>query len=437
MTDTGPQPGARPAGSPPTDDHSTAAPTRACSFEPAPMVWIDEVSLAASVTARQHDRRVACRERILAATEHVRVVELVTSRSGREEFPPAAENGANGERPLAVVEDVCAALASRRTIEAVDVLRQRAGNGQPSAGSARSHYQRSAGHLLAGYLNDNDRADVDAIYPRVRAVRVLGRVEGRLQRIRAAMVLAPAVSWNRLCRVWAPVSVLATITAVGLMLAGHVTIAAVTFTARVTCSALLPPPYPIANRRRRRVSWKLCVLGHLTDALGLLGIAAYLSAHNRVVYATVMSAAAMFMLSATLFRVAALQTADFVRRLVAERLVRNGSLLIGVWAAAAFQPDLSPRVVPLAAVAGIGPVLYAGAEVGRVLWRDRVNRRRRSELDAEQRQLDRHLEVDRVLRDPAPLPMSPARVPRVRVRRINASATSQRLRRFHFRQHAS
>jgi len=392
--------------------------------EPGPVVWIDEAELASSVLVEHEGRRRDSHERILAASGHARVVELAPSRAALVTEPSEVAHGP-GET-AAAVEDICAARASRRAIEAVGVMRERAMSGQPTSESARAHLLASAGHVLAGLPDEPSGHASPAPVRLVALMAWMGRVETALQRVRAAMVLIPERWWNQLCPAWAVTSVFVTSAAVVLMLRDEVLAAAVVFSVRVVCSAILPPPYSIVNRYRRRLSWKACVLGHFTDALGLLGIAAYLGAHNRVVYSTLVTASAMFMLCATLFRVAALQGADYVRRLTTERLIRNGSLLVSVYAAALFQHHVPSEGVPLAAIACVGPLVYASVEVARVFRRDKINRQRRSGLDAEQRFLDRHLEIRRIVREQTP-PPSVAEQDGNRVRSIRAPKKPHRV----------
>ena len=356
-------------------------------------VWIDDFDISSEVLAR-----AAMVREVRRAGRAGRTTADVVGIGVRLDATFVNDDAAC-EQP-AGIDDARAKLASKRTIEEVDVLYERATSGEPSSASAQTRLLQSAGHVFS-------RLPDDAASPAERpgdATQFIRRIEAVLQAIRARMVIVPERCWNTICPAWAFVSVAVTVAAVVLMLAGHVTSAGVMFTLRVIGSSVLPPPYAINQHWRRRLSWRICVLGHFTDGLGLLGISGYLAVHQRVVYATAASGAAMFMICATLFRVAALQGAHFVPRLTVERLVRNGSLLAGVWAAATFQADPPARGVPLAFLACVGPVLYAVAEVVRVNERIRTNLRRRGRLDDSLRELDRHLEVRRILREPVRRP---------------------------------
>jgi hypothetical protein len=108
-----------------------------------------------------------------------------------------------------------------------------------------------------------------------------------------------------------------------------------------------------------------CVMSHVGDALGLVGVGFALSAEGRPVWGLVMSCAALLMLAGTLTRVAAVQVGLVVNRKGTERVVRRLSLGLGL-VAMATAGDIASSGVPPVIVAAIGPSIYAATELWRV-----------------------------------------------------------------------
>lgn len=115
------------------------------------------------------------------------------------------------------------------------------------------------------------------------------------------------------------------------------------------------------------VAWRSCVVGHICDFSTLLAIAGCLMVGDRTAWGVGVGLVVVFAMFGTLLRVAAVQEGIVLRRLLLERVLRTGSLLLGLMLAALLQPTTPTASVPVIAIAAIGTGLYACGEVARVL----------------------------------------------------------------------
>jgi len=109
-----------------------------------------------------------------------------------------------------------------------------------------------------------------------------------------------------------------------------------------------------------------CLMSHLGDVVILFGVAAALSAHQRVVFAMSTTAAATLMVFSSLARVDAFQSGAYIHRRIAERIARRATVVLALVLAGALQPEVPERGIPVLAIACIGGAAYALVELSRV-----------------------------------------------------------------------
>jgi hypothetical protein len=248
--------------------------------------------------------------------------------------------------------------------------------------------------LLDIVLRPVDSGPEENPEPRHRPNRV-ELYEQRLHTLRASCVRVAATSARRVRETWSMLGLVVTVTAAWLLIQGHPGFALIAFVGRMTVSAILPPPYSIGDRypQRARLSFRACVAGHISDSIALLGVALSLMVAQRTAYAAAVSVVTIGAIGATVFRLGALQEGVYVRRLSTERLMRNGSLLIGVTMAASFQPHIPQNGFPVLALCSLGPAVYAVFEGLRVERKARRSEARRVGLDSSRRRADKFIQV--------------------------------------------
>ena len=121
----------------------------------------------------------------------------------------------------------------------------------------------------------------------------------------------------------------------------------------------------------------------MSDLVGLGAVAMYLATNERIVWAVAASLGLVIVAGGTIHRLAAIQEADYVPRLVLERLVRNGSLLFWLVTAALFQATIPSQSLPLIALVIAAPAIYGLLEQVRVVALARANDRHRDLLTRE------------------------------------------------------
>jgi hypothetical protein len=165
-----------------------------------------------------------------------------------------------------------------------------------------------------------------------------------------SLAVVGVMCWAAHTNHWVAATALVLLRSVGSMFAG---------TAGFPTAKQPDPPVGAPSRVLR------CVMSHLGDALGLVGVGFALSADDRPVWGLVMSCAALLMLTATLTRVAAVQVGLVVNRKATERVIRRLSLGLGFIAMAA-AGGVATNGVPPVVIAAIGPSIYAAVELWRV-----------------------------------------------------------------------
>ena len=266
---------------------------------------------------------------------------------------------------------------------------------------AGTHLRALTGQLIGSLYN----APTDE--PKTRSHQIVHELNDRMWTWRAATVVLPKKWWG-----WAPlVSGLlkpaAFLAVLWFLSTGHPLLALMTFVVGRIVSLALPSAYgnePL-NGPESRFSWRASVYGHFADAFGVLAVAAYLVGQQRTFWAAMLSLSAVAMLSGTIIRLAALHSADFVERLHLERVARDGAMLTALWLEVLFAhtgqvAEFPGTGIPVAVVAGIGPVVYAGLEAWRVVRRVRRNQMRRSGLSPEERLADLYLEFHPAIDEP-------------------------------------
>lgn len=106
-----------------------------------------------------------------------------------------------------------------------------------------------------------------------------------------------------------------------------------------------------------------CVMSHAGHAAVLLGVAGALAGAQRVVWSTATMVSLCIMSFATLLRVGALQAGVLARRSALEHVARHVTVIAAVVGAAAFQPWVPTRGVPLLAFAGAGSFVFGILEL--------------------------------------------------------------------------
>jgi hypothetical protein len=165
-----------------------------------------------------------------------------------------------------------------------------------------------------------------------------------------------------------------------LLSTGHIGAALILVTARVLGSMRQPTPglsgdidssdQPDSGDHdvaRYVVSWVPCAVGHFCDGLVMIGVSIYLTSIGRTFWGGLVGLVAVFGVSATLTRVAAVQGGIVLRRLFLERVLRNGFLLLGLTLHLVVGMSAPTSPFPPVAIAGLGMGLYGIIEVWRVL----------------------------------------------------------------------
>lgn len=187
---------------------------------------------------------------------------------------------------------------------------------------------------------------------------------------------------------WTAARVVLTGVSVCFLIGGYLDLAATLLTARILGSFLQPTPglsadvlsdYTHGETKHRNVDWhvdwRACVIGQVCDLATLLAVAGYLMIQERTAWGAAVGLVALLEVFGTMVRVAAVQGGIVLRRLYLERLMRNGSLLLGVILATLLQPEVPTSGVPLIAIAAVGGGLYAVGEIVRVLQTSEAARR--------------------------------------------------------------
>jgi len=157
---------------------------------------------------------------------------------------------------------------------------------------------------------------------------------------------------------------------------------------RVGASTLLGRTHnlPLETRSFRKDNGLLivtrCLTAHLGDVAVMLTIAWTLTLNARPRWAALFVCTAMFMLLATLYRVAALQVGVQIIRPRSERLFRVGALVAALLLAGVHQPAIPARTYPLLGIAAAGALLYALLEAAAVTWFIVDNERHAAEMES-------------------------------------------------------
>jgi hypothetical protein len=296
------------------------------------------------------------------------------------------------QRHLALVDDSPReiAIAEERALDALEALARFATS---DSSESRAHASTSLSRILMATLETKDRT-LNGLAD-ARSESRWSECEVALRRVRAKSVIAPRAWWPTAADVWPFAGLLLTAAAGWLIISGHVLAAATLVVVRLFVSAAFPPPYSIGleNSDRMRTSFKACVAGHATDMIAFTSIALALAAKGRTGWAATVAMLAILMLAGTLYRLAAMQAAVYVRRKTFERAFRNGSLLAVLLAASAYQGTIPTAGVPVLALAAVMPAIWGLIEIALVLDRERKNRERRRHLEPAERVADEQVEV--------------------------------------------
>jgi len=424
-------------------EHTVRAPRHAAALEAflyevtsagQPAVEIDDDAVFASAHEQLEAARSRARASRASQTDRLRIANVrPLPLRGRPSVPPAAAPSivvGPGSSDASVVDPIergvawgvgretVAAIQARRAVDALAAEAREStaelgaamhGADPKLASLAGTHLRALTGRLL-GQL-------AEAPEPVVRTgVHLLtDRCDQWLKAKRQAAVRLPRRWWG-----WAPaISALAgplTFVPVAVcLLRGHPAWALGVFLGLRVMTLMLPAPYACdeLDGSERKFSWRLCIYGHFSDAMGLVALGGCLSARGAMGWGTAVSAAAAAMLCGTIVRLAALQGGDFVRRNRLERVARDGSMVAALAATAVVSSAGVARVpglgVPTLALAAVGPVIYALAEALQVAWRERSNETRRQMLPPELRLADLHLELTPAIEEPRFRPRHAAR----------------------------
>lgn len=202
------------------------------------------------------------------------------------------------------------------------------------------------------------------------------RLEGHFARFRNLTPRGRARSVRSMT--WTLAHACLTLAAAAVLITGSVRLAAALLALRVFVSLAHPVPGTSADivdsqacaapiRDEWQVAWRACVIGHMCDLATLFAVAAYLMAHDRTAWGAAVGLVAVLEVCGTMLRVAAVQGGIVLRRLLLERVMRNGSLVIALVLASFLQPAVPTTGVPLIALVGVGAGIYAVGEITRVL----------------------------------------------------------------------
>lgn len=261
----------------------------------------------------------------------------------------------------------------------------------------------------SGAVVDAERSRYALQLVRTRADRALGRavlsdppaetrfttIEQWVRRARASGVRVPERLWRVVCPIWSVLGLILTVFAMYLLMGGHPGLALVTVGLRLAGSTLLPPPYSIgiehASRTRTSVSGGLA--SHVSDLVALSAVGLVLAEAGQRWFGVLVATSSIVMVAGSVFRLASTQDATYVRRLCIERLLRNGSLVVGLAASLLASRTGVPDASRFLSLAAIGPAVFGLAEMARVSRRSATNRTRRERLGPDVAEADRRNEV--------------------------------------------
>jgi hypothetical protein len=202
-----------------------------------------------------------------------------------------------------------------------------------------------------------------------RLENLLDRSRDRISRRRLVPMIPPPL--------WTVTAVALSVVVSVCVLMGEFGLAAAVLGVRVAAAAVVGKEHdlPFESSRSRSDTGlstiTRCMAGHLTDAVVLLSSAWALMAAQRTTWGAVVMLSTVIMFIATLFRVAALQVGVQLYRLLLERVMRAGGMLVGFVCAAIFQPSVPTNTFPLLALVTAGPLVFAAGEMYRTITRIR------------------------------------------------------------------
>jgi len=231
--------------------------------------------------------------------------------------------------------------------------------------------RRVAYHMLAAIIREAVIPYSGRVVAQPIMFELLGRPEALLRRMRRLVERPGAPSWLRAA--WPVIGMLMSAAAVGMILVGAFVPAALLIVARITISASLPTPGVVSETDRARdhqrdwgLNWSRCVIGHFVDSLMTSAIAANLLMNGHQTWGVICLIIPLLVLTSTLLRLAAAQVGVVLGRLYAERIARNGMLVVGL-VVAGLAPGQEASSVPPILLAAVGAALYAGLEIVRTI----------------------------------------------------------------------
>jgi hypothetical protein len=190
------------------------------------------------------------------------------------------------------------------------------------------------------------------------------------RRQRAHQIVTPRVAEGLShSAVWGPVGLAMTAAAAVSVAVGFLWPAIILLTIRIGLSLWLGPGdenLPLEGappRGPELVVVARCLVSHIGDVLILLAAGWTLTEHARPAWGWALAAVIAVTLLGTVTRLAALQVGLPLRRLQMERLFRNGGIFVGLLLAAILQPKVTVESLPVLALVGVGPALYAAIEL--------------------------------------------------------------------------
>jgi hypothetical protein len=202
--------------------------------------------------------------------------------------------------------------------------------------------RRLASHTLANVIRDAIVPYSGRVVVQPRFFELIGRPESTLRRMRRWVERPTIPAWVH--AVWPLTGFLISIAAASMILLDRPLIAAGLISCRIAVSAMLPTPgfasdaQQLCDRsagdsdatRDWSVNWGRCVMGHFIDALLSTAIAGSLFLAGQERWGLVVSIVPLLVLTSTIVRLAAAQGGLVLDRLYAERVARNGVLVLGL-----------------------------------------------------------------------------------------------------------
>jgi len=272
------------------------------------------------------------------------------------------------------------AAAREDVRRALETIARLAGSADPTVARTAGSAQRAVVVGLLPELPASDRPSRQADPAAARPRRAFDLVERSLGAVRASLVIVPGGLWHALIPIWTFLGLLLAVVAAGMLANGEIGWAAAVLMVRQFGSAIMPPAYPIGpyNRHKAAISWRVCVIGHVADAVAVGGVALIVVQNSGPIMSLLAVLAVVATLAGTIFRLAAFQDGDFAGRLVLERAFRSSWVALFVTLEALFGPAFGQLVFLGAAAAG--PVVYSCFELWRVHRRHDAVLSRREDL---------------------------------------------------------